>query len=112
QAGDKMKEANTFNSLRMRLTNQALKTKLKWGAPSYIQHPDNETLDSVEKKWARTRESIAKHVDEFPEQWLNKLVYKHPMGGRQNLENAIGSFIYHQIHHIYQIDRIKRKIGV
>ncbi len=111
QAGNKMKNASSFNSFRMWLTNQALKTKLKWGAPSYIRNPDNESLSSVKEKWTQTRQKITQHIEEFPEQWLNKLVYKHPMGGRQNLENAVDSFIYHQIHHMYQINRIKKKIG-
>ena len=112
QAGEKMKEASKLNSFRMWLTNQALKSKLKWSAPAYIRNPDNETLDSVKTKWGETRQRISKYVEEFPEEWLNKLVYKHPMGGRQNLENAVDSFIYHQIHHLHQINRIKKKIGV
>ncbi len=112
KAGDKMKDASFIHSFRMWLTNQALRTKLKWSAPSYIKNPDNESLESIKTKWTQTRDKIEKHVDEFPEEWLNKLVYKHPMGGRQNLEKAVDSFVYHQIHHMHQIDRIKKKIDV
>ena len=65
QAGDKMKNASSIHSFKMWLTNQALKTKLKWGAPSYIRNPDNESLASIKTKWTQTRDKIEKHVDDF-----------------------------------------------
>lgn len=112
QAGDGMGKSGPGNTLRMWLTNQALKSSLKWKAPSYISNPPMYEYDEIKSKWANTRSSIQQFVDEYPEKWLNKLVYKHPMGGRQNLDGAIDSFVFHQIHHIHQINRIKKQLGV
>jgi uncharacterized damage-inducible protein DinB len=112
QAGDKMGNSGVGNSFRMWLTNQALSSKLKWGAPSYISNPPTYELEEIKSKWAETRKAIQQFVDEYPEQWMDKLVYKHPMGGRQNLERAVDSFIYHQIHHVHQINRIRKQLGV
>lgn len=112
QAGDKMQESGVGNMIRMWWTNQALKSSLKWRAPSYIANPPVYDYDEIRQKWAETRKAIQKFVDEYPEQWINKLVYKHPMGGRQNLERAVDSFIFHQIHHVHQINRIKKQLGV
>ncbi|MEQ9467786.1 MAG: DinB family protein [Ekhidna sp.] len=112
QAGDKMQKTSAGNAIRMWLTNQALKSSLKWGAPSYISNPPTYRLDEIKSKWAETRKAIQQFADEYPEQWLNRLVYKHPMGGRQNLERAVDSFIYHQIHHVHQINRIKKQLGL
>ena len=112
QAGDKMKKSGIGNSFRMWLTNQALKSSLKWGAPSYISNPPTYELEEIKSKWSETRNAIQQFVDEYPDQWLDRLVYKHPMGGRQNLERAVDSFIYHQIHHVHQINRIKKQLGI
>ncbi|WP_370089927.1 DinB family protein [Ekhidna sp.] len=112
QAGDKMNKSGVGNAIRMWLTNQALRSPLKWGAPSYISNPPAYELEEIKSKWTETRKGIQQFVDEYPEQWLNRLVYKHPMGGRQNLERAVESFIYHQIHHVHQINRIKKQLGL
>ena len=111
-AGDKMQNSGLGNAFRMWFSNMAQKSSLKWKAPSYISNPDSYEYDEIKSKWAATRQSIQQFVDEYPEQWLNKLVYKHPLAGRQNLESAVDSFIYHQIHHIHQINRIKKQLGV
>lgn len=112
QAGDNMENSGPSNAFRMWLCNGALKSSLKWKAPSYIANPPEYEYDEIKSKWAETREAIQQFVDEYPEHWLNKLVYKHPMGGRQNLERAVESFIYHQVHHMHQINRIRKQLGV
>lgn len=112
QAGDKMQNYGPTNAFRMWLCNSALKSALKWKAPSYISQPPVYKYDEMKQKWAETRTSIRQFVDEYPDEWLNKLVYKHPLGGRQNLDRAVESFIYHQIHHIHQIKRIRKQLGV
>ncbi|WP_436517610.1 DinB family protein [Ekhidna sp. To15] len=112
QAGDKMENSGPSNTFRMWLCNSALRSSLKWKAPSYISNPPAYEYHEMKSKWAETREAIRQFVDEYPDQWLNKLVYKHPLGGRQNLDRAVDSFIYHQIHHMHQINRIRKQIGV
>ncbi|MEO9482221.1 MAG: DinB family protein [Ekhidna sp.] len=112
QAGEGMKNSGATNALRMWLCNGVLKSSLKWKAPSYVSKPASYSFEEIKSKWAETRASIEAFVDDFPEEWLNKLVYKHPMGGRQNLDRAVDSFVYHQIHHVHQINRIKKQLGV
>lgn len=112
QAGDKMVDSGPSNALRMWLCNSALKSSLKWKAPSYIANPPSYELEEIRSKWTDTRSAIQEFVDEYPDQWLNKLVYKHPLGGRQNLDRAVDSFVYHQIHHIHQIKRIRKQLGI
>lgn len=112
QAGDKMKDSGFANAFQMWLCSGALKSSLKWKAPSYIANPPEYELEEIKSKWSDTRSSIQQFVDEFPEQWLNKLVYKHPIGGRQNLDRAVDSFLYHQVHHTHQIKRIRKQLGI
>ncbi len=113
QAGDKMGSIGIMNKLQMKLTNLALASSLKWKAPSYVAHPDEpKDLEEIRGIWLKTRKEIMSFVKEYPDEYLDRLVYKHPMGGRQNLNNAVYSFIYHQKHHLHQIDRIKKSLGV
>ncbi|MEO9869308.1 DinB family protein [Ekhidna sp.] len=111
QAGDKMQNSRMGNKVRMWLTNLGLKSSLKWGAPSYISNPPEYDLNEIKEQWADTRKAIHSFVEEYPDKWLEKLVYKHPMAGRQNLNGAVDSFVYHQIHHIHQIKRIRKKMN-
>lgn len=112
QAGDRMQKRSWGNLLRMWFVNRALQSSLRWKAPSYISNPPIFEYEEMKKKWAETREGIRAFIDEYPEEWMNKLVYKHPMGGRQDLSRAVDSFIYHQRHHVHQINRIRKKLGV
>ena len=112
QAGDKMANSKLSNALRTWLCNHALKSSLKWKAPSYISNPPTYELEEIRSKWADTRSAIQEFVDNYPDQWLNKLVYKHPLGGRQNLDRAVDSFVYHQVHHTHQIKRIRKQLGI
>lgn len=110
-AGDDMPVFKWIDQLKMKLTEIALKSSLKWKAPEYVANPDgNYTLGEIAEIWKDTRKKIKEFVEEYPEQHLNKSVYKHPSAGRQNLKNAIDSFDYHFIHHEYQIKRIKNHL--
>ncbi|MFK7954210.1 MAG: DinB family protein [Ekhidna sp.] len=113
QAGNKMGEIGLLNRLQMKVTNVALGSSLKWKAPSYISNPKApETIEEVKNQWKKTRSEIMDFIEEYPEEYLDKLVYKHPMAGRQNLENAVDSFIFHQKHHLHQIRRIKKSLDI
>ncbi len=113
QAGDKMGTIGLMNQLKMGVIKIALKSSLKWKAPSYISNPASpSSLVKMREQWMNTRKEIKNFVSEYPDKYINSLVYKHPMGGRQDLNNAIDSFIFHQAHHIHQINRIKKKLAV
>lgn len=113
QAGDKMGRITFYQKVRMKLTNLALLSPLKWKAPSYVANPQEpNNLDDISSDWKQTRSNILAFVEQYPDEYLDRLVYKHPMGGRQNLNNAIDSIINHQKHHIHQISRIKKGLKI
>ena len=112
-AGSGMKRSGVVNKVRMRVTCGFLSSRIKWKAPSYIANPkDDYSLDEIKDKWNDTRSDLRKFVDDYPDEFLNRLVYKHPMAGRQALGEAIDSIIYHQRHHIHQINRIKKELKI
>lgn len=111
-AGDKMGKIKSVYGLKMRVTKAALNSGLKWRAPTQISNPEGSfSLEEVRTSWKNLRLDLKKYVDEYPEKWLDRAVYKHPMAGRQGLGAAVDSFIYHQRHHVHQIRRIRKKIA-
>ncbi|MEP5611075.1 MAG: DinB family protein [Cyclobacteriaceae bacterium] len=111
KAGSKMSKVNVVNSLRKWVTCGFLQTGLKWKAPAYISNPNGDySLDEMKSKWMKTRSNIRKYVEDYPEELLNRGVYRHPMAGRLSLIQAVDSFIYHQRHHVHQINRIKKEL--
>ncbi len=112
-AGRKMKKVNMINKARMWVTCGFLQTGLKWKAPSYISNPNGDySLSEIKSKWEATRMKIHDYIDNYPDEWLNRAVYKHPMAGRLSLIQAIDSFIYHQRHHVHQINRIRKELSI
>lgn len=111
-AGDKMKKINAFTNLRMWIACGFLGSSLKWKAPSYISKPKGDySLNEIKVKWGDTRSKIKEYIDDYPENFLNRAVYKHPMAGRLSLHQAVDSFIYHQRHHVHQIKRIRKELN-
>ena len=112
-AGKKMKKINVVNRLRIWITCGFLDTGLKWKAPKYIANPPNQmTLKEQREAWEKTRLEIADYINQYPEELLDRAVYKHPMAGRLSLSQAINSFIFHQRHHVYQIKRIRKELSI
>ena len=112
QAGDKMQNFSTVNKLRMSLSKALLQSRLKWKAPKYISNPEgNYTFSEMKAKWDETRKKTKSYVSEYPEEFVNKAVFKHPFAGRLDLANAIDSITYHQRHHMHQLKRIKKEIS-
>ena len=111
QAGSSMPEFSLQHKFKFFLTKGLLQSGLKWKAPSMVAHPEGSyTLMEMKEKWSQTRQETEKFVSEYPEEFLRKAVYKHPMAGRLDLAAAIDSFIYHQRHHVHQLRRIRQKI--
>ncbi len=111
QAGDKMPNYGFANKLRMGLTKRLLNTSLRWKAPKPVANPKADfSFEEMKKRWESSREKTIAFVEEYPEKYLQKAVFKHPMAGRIDLVGALDSIAYHQRHHSHQIKRIKKVI--
>ena len=112
QAGDEIPQISFLGKFRFLLTKGLLQSSLRWKAPKVVSQPKGDlSLKEMQETWAETRKATKQYVETYPEHLLNKAVYKHPFAGRMDLAGAIGSFIYHQRHHMHQIRRIRKKIG-
>lgn len=112
QAGDKMPNFSMGGKLRMALTRTMLRSSLRWKAPKPVSNPKSDySLDEMKQQWEKSRQKTIAFVEAYPEKYLGKAVFKHPMAGRIDLAGALDSISYHQRHHLHQITRIKNAIG-
>lgn len=112
-AGKDMPRVSAMGKFKMGVTNALLKSPLRWKAPSYISNPKGDySLDEIKSKWSKTREEVTAYVAEYPDEFLDRAVFRHPMSGRQGLGEALDSMIYHVYHHKHQVKRIRKELGI
>ncbi|MBR10257.1 MAG: hypothetical protein CMP48_21515 [Rickettsiales bacterium] len=106
-AGDQIPDATLFNTVKIRLYFWALQTKLKFKAPKPISKPDNsKSVEELKDLWNQTRADYIGFLDNYPDKYLNKAVFRHPLAGRIRLDEMLRFLNTHIIHHQYQINRI------
>ncbi len=83
---------------------------LKFKMPRMLTGPEITSLEDLESDWNETREKIKIFLEDYPERWNNKAVYKHPFVGMLNLQDTVRFFSSHLRHHIIQVKRIDKAL--
>ena len=110
KAGDDMKKRPFMPRLSLRALYAVFYVRLKFKAPEVIANPPLTSLAELESDWKESRIRLKKFLDEYPEGWKDKAVYKHPFLGMLNIEDAVNFLNAHLQHHIRQVNRIERQI--
>jgi uncharacterized damage-inducible protein DinB len=106
-AGDDIPNATFFNSLKIRVYFLGLKTRLKFKAPKLISNPDNsKSLEEQRKRWDNLRKDYEEFLKMYPQKYLDKAVFRHPLAGRIRLDEMLKFLSTHIVHHQFQISRI------
>ncbi len=111
QAGDAMEDATVFARFKMQAFNLMMGFPIKLTAPSFLSSPSNaESLEELKKSWTRSRGKLKDFIDNYPEKYRSKSIYKHPYAGRVDLKGMLHFFAAHQRHHEIQLRRILNKV--
>ena len=96
-------------SLRSVALNKGLKAPIKYKAPAAALPEFKEIyfFDTLVQEWAILREDLKKLLDQLDAANADKLIYKHPIGGRLNIYQALSFYHEHIAHHQEQIERVK-----
>ena len=103
-----LKKAGVLGSLKSALVQFYLWSPIKAKAPKGISTevlPENDTVDSVHQKWKVVREEMARFINDLPEEYVDKEVYKHPFGGRLSIDGMMAFFQAHLERHRKQIQK-------
>ena len=86
-----------------------LQTPLRFKAPEIVSEaPDNGDFNYIKSQWDQTRKELRKLLDDLPEEFLNKNIFKHAIAGKMNIYQTLGFMEEHFKHHLKQIDRIAK----
>ncbi|MBW8051460.1 MAG: DinB family protein [Cytophagales bacterium] len=97
--------------IRSFLLKLALRSSFRFKAPKFIADvPKTNTFESIKDQWGQTRKDIRKLLDEFPDDLLDKNIFKHAFAGRMNIYQMFNFMQDHFDHHLKQIGRIKKEI--
>lgn len=110
QAGDKMKKRTYLVKFYLQILYLVFHLRLKFKAPKAISNPPITSLDQLENDWNATREKLQNFLNEYPEKWRLKAVYRHPFLGLLNVTDAVKFLNAHLTHHTRQLHRIERQI--
>jgi len=89
----------------------ALQSTKQWKAPDVLPQPlGSDSLDLYAAKWQALRIKFTAFLDDLPEEYLSRLVFRHPIAGMLDLEQTLTFLRDHITHHMFQLDRIKSNL--
>jgi len=100
-------KANIGSVLRSTSMNLALHLPYRFSAPSRVaQFPENLEWAALKNRWINVRHEMKNKIEKVPDDYLKKLVYKHPSIGRLTLYQMLSFFKTHIYRHQKQIKRL------
>ncbi|MFY0606280.1 MAG: DinB family protein [Cyclobacteriaceae bacterium] len=110
-AGDALKKPTFFHTQRMGFYNIILLSHFKIKAPAVVSAPSNtKSFAEAKADFENSRVQLKQFLEDFPEQYMDRAVYRHPLAGRITVLQMLKFFEAHFIHHTYQIDRTLRRL--
>ena len=108
-----LKEVNWSSGFRAFLMRSVNNSSIRFKMPSALSAPSEEgSLSSIEDQWSTLRDDWKDCLRTFPNESLDKAVFRHPIFGRLSFLQTMDSMITHQNHHVKQIKRIKEKLSL
>ncbi|CAN5363111.1 hypothetical protein BH09BAC1_BH09BAC1_10040 [soil metagenome] len=109
QGIDELEKGGITSDLRLALLNSFLRLPVKYEAPAAAQFQPREYYDfkEIEAEWDQLRKEWHEFLDEFDKDSAEKLLFKHPIMGRFNLEQTLRFIYEHVDHHVAQVKRLK-----
>ena len=101
-----LSKAGWMASLRSAMIRAYLHSPLKIKAPTFISTPalpKEDTLGNIKKNWREVRQELNSFIQEVPDKYIDKEVYKHPFGGRLSLLGMIKVMHAHFENHQKQL---------
>lgn len=111
QGMDSLKDKNAWSMVRSVLLKGLLLSPLKYKMPKQLPEPSNElSYDQLKHQFTKNRQRIEALIKSFPEEALDKLIFRHPFAGRLSLYQTLIFMKDHYSHHLKQIDRILQAV--
>lgn len=103
-----LKTVGPLDHLKAKLVKWYLQVPIKFKAPQKLNDsalPKESKLTDIEKQWQEQRKAMRLFFEELPAEYADKVIYKHPFGGRLSLEGMLNFFDAHFDRHRKQLLR-------
>ncbi|RED99436.1 DinB family protein [Marinoscillum furvescens] len=109
-AGEDLPDRSFVRTMRIHAYYLILKSKYKIKAPAVVEAPGNEfDLAALHAEAQQNSADLEDFINSYPDRFLKKAIYRHPLAGRITLPQMIRFLDTHVIHHRHQInDRLSR----
>ena len=102
-----IRRAGFFSFIRSSLLNLSLRIPFRLPAPKRVaEFPADLQWQQLKKQWEQIRAGIKTVIEDLPDGYHNKLVYRHPAVGRITLYQMLTFFYTHISRHEKQIERL------
>jgi len=99
--------AGIGSSLRSFTLNLALRLPFRLSAPQRVsEFPEDLSWEDLKNRWLKVREGMHQRLSNIPQEFQDKLIYKHPTAGRLTLYQMLTFFKIHINRHEGQILRL------
>ena len=104
------KKAGVLDQLRAFLLRIFLKSPLKFKVPPVegIRPTKEVDKEDLVKVWKHFRQQLKAFLENYPDQRLEELIFRHPVAGWLTLEQTLYFFADHIQHHQQQLLRIRK----
>lgn len=100
-------EEGLKQKLAMKGMKLAQRSTKKFKAPSAVGQPQNEDdLEQLKVEWTKAQGDLKVFLEDYPDKYLKKLLFKHPFVGRLSLAQMMKVNLYHMVRHKSQIDSL------
>ncbi len=82
--------------------------KIKVPPIKEIMPQDRPDLNALRQRWLDLRLQYQQLLEEFPEEKVDKLIFKHPRAGMLSINQTLRFMADHITHHLHQIERIQQ----
>ena len=110
---DSLEDASFYDDVRKLRLYIFLRIPIKVKAPAVVNedHFNNAiSYSDLLSEWKKHRSELKEFLNNVPNEWLNKLTYRHAFAGRMTLEGMLLFFRDHFVRHRKQIDRTLAKV--
>jgi len=107
-----IKKSGFSAAIKVFVLKLLLRMPFRFKAPKIVSEvPNSGDFNQVKDQWDQTRKELRKLLDNLPEEFLNKNIFKHALAGKMNIYQMLSFMDEHFKHHVKQIDRILKSFS-
>jgi uncharacterized damage-inducible protein DinB len=107
---DQLYDAGLKATAAMKAMKIAQRSSRKFKAPDQVSQPEGDTsLSDIKTNWKVVQDELKSFLDNYPDKYLKKALFKHPFIGRVSLNQMMEINIEHMRRHQLQIEQLLKK---